>query len=151
MASLTQRTWVWVDSGSWWWKGRLGVLWFMGSQRIGHNWVTELNWTFYKESYDKPRQHIKKQRHQRTVWSFANKGPYGQSYGFPSSHVWMWELVRKEDWVPKNWCFWARVLEKITESPLDCKEIKLVSLKRNQPWILKDWCWNSNTLTTWFK
>ena len=45
MASLTQWTWVWMDSGSWWWTGRPGVLWFMGSQRIGHDWVTELNWT----------------------------------------------------------------------------------------------------------
>ena len=45
MASLTQWTWVWVDSGSWWWTGRPGVLQFMGSQRVGHNWVTELNWT----------------------------------------------------------------------------------------------------------
>ena len=38
-------TWVWVNSGSWWWTGRLGVLQFMGSQRVGHDWVTELNWT----------------------------------------------------------------------------------------------------------
>ena len=45
MASLTRRTQVWVNSGSWWWTGRPGVLWFMGSQRVGHNWVTELNWT----------------------------------------------------------------------------------------------------------
>ena len=45
MASLTQWTWVWVNSGSWWWTGRAGVLWFMGSQRVGHNWATELNWT----------------------------------------------------------------------------------------------------------
>ena len=44
MASPTQWTWVWVDSGSWWWTGRPGVLWFMGSQRVGHDWVTELNW-----------------------------------------------------------------------------------------------------------
>ena len=43
MALLTQRTWVWVDSGSWWWTGRPGILQFMGSQRVGHNWVTELN------------------------------------------------------------------------------------------------------------
>ena len=51
MASLTQWTWVWVDSGSWWWTGRPGVLRFMGSQRVGHDWVTELNWTesFYHE------------------------------------------------------------------------------------------------------
>ena len=45
MASPTQWTWVWVDSGSWWWAGRPGVLWFMGSQRVGHDWGTELNWT----------------------------------------------------------------------------------------------------------
>ena len=45
MASLTRWTWVWVNSGSWWWIGRPGVLWFMGSQRIGHDWATELNWT----------------------------------------------------------------------------------------------------------
>ena len=45
MASPTRWTWVWVNSGSWWWTGRPGVLQFMGSQRVGHNWVTELNWT----------------------------------------------------------------------------------------------------------
>ena len=44
MASLTQWTWVWVDSGSWWWTGRPGVLQFMGSQKVGHDWATELNW-----------------------------------------------------------------------------------------------------------
>ena len=43
-ASPTWWTWVWVSSGSWWWTGRPGVLWFMGSQRVGHNWATELNW-----------------------------------------------------------------------------------------------------------
>ena len=53
MASLTRWTWVWVNSGSWWWTGRPGVLWFMGSQRVGHDWATELNWwTFmYKSTY----------------------------------------------------------------------------------------------------
>ena len=45
MASLTWWTWVWVNSGSWWWTGRPGVLQFMESQRFGHDWVTELNWT----------------------------------------------------------------------------------------------------------
>ena len=45
MASLTRWTWVWVNSGSWWWTGRPGVLQLMGSQRIGHDWATELNWT----------------------------------------------------------------------------------------------------------
>ena len=44
IASLTRWTWVWVNSGSWWWTGRPGVLRFMGSKRVGHDWVTELNW-----------------------------------------------------------------------------------------------------------
>ena len=44
MASLTRWTWVWVNSGSWWWTGRPGVLRFMGSQRVGHDWASELNW-----------------------------------------------------------------------------------------------------------
>ena len=45
MASRTRCTWVWVNSGSWWWTERPGVLWFMGSQRVGHDWATEMNWT----------------------------------------------------------------------------------------------------------
>ena len=45
MTSLTRWTWVWVNSTRWWWTGRPGVLWFMGSQRVGHDWMTELNWT----------------------------------------------------------------------------------------------------------
>ena len=55
-----------------------------------------------------------------------------QSCGFSSSHVWMWELVCEESWVPKNWCFWTVVLEKTLESPLDCKEIQPVHPKGNQ-------------------
>ena len=47
MASPTQWTWVWVNSGRWWWTGRPGMLWFMGSQRVGHDWAIELNWTYY--------------------------------------------------------------------------------------------------------
>ena len=54
---------------------------------------------------------------------------------FSSSHVWMWELVHKEDWVPQNWCFQTVVLEKSLESPLDCKKTKSVNPKGNQPWI----------------
>ena len=46
MASPTQWTWVWVDSGSWWWTGSPGMLQFMGSQRVGHDWATELNWSW---------------------------------------------------------------------------------------------------------
>ena len=65
----------------------------------------------------------------------ANKGPSSQSYGFSSSHIWMWELDNKEGWVPKNWCFWTAVLEKTLESPLDCKEIQPVHSKGNRSWI----------------
>ena len=53
MASPTWWTWVWVNSGSWWWTGRPGVLWFMGSQIVGHDWTTELNWTELKGEIDK--------------------------------------------------------------------------------------------------
>ena len=66
---------------------------------------------------------------------FANKGPSSQSYGFSSSHVWMWELDYKESWAQKNWCFWTQVLEKTLESPLDCKEIQPIHPKGNQSWI----------------
>ena len=82
-----------------------------------------------KKSYDRPRQHTKKQRHY-----FANKGPSSQSYDFSSNHVWMWVLDYKESWVPKNWCFWTVVLEKTLECPLDCKEVKSVHPKGNQSW-----------------
>ena len=83
----------------------------------------------WKESYDQPRQHIKKQRHY-----FANKGPSSQGYGFSSGHVWMWELDNKESWAPKNWCFWTVVLENTLESPLDCKEIQPVHPK-DHSWV----------------
>ena len=87
-------------------------------------------WLIEKKSYDKPRQHIKKQRHY-----CANKGPSNQGYGFSSSHVRMWELDYKESWALKNWCFWAVVLEKPLESPLDCKEIQQVHPKGDQSWM----------------
>ena len=65
----------------------------------------------------------------------CNKGLYSQSYGFFSSHVWMWELDHKENWVWKNWCFWTVVLERTLENSLDCKEILPVNPKGNQSWI----------------
>ena len=58
-----------------------------------------------------------------------------QSYGFSSSHVWMWELDYRESWAQKNWCFWTVLLEKTLESPLDCKEIQPVHPK-DQSWVL---------------
>ena len=66
---------------------------------------------------------------------FANKGLPSQSYGFPRSHVWMWELDYKESWALKNWCFWTVVLEKTLQSPLDCKEIQPVHPKGHQSWV----------------
>ena len=66
----------------------------------------------WKKSNDRPRECIEKQRHH-----FSDKGPYSQSCGFSSIHVWMWELDYKECWVPKNWCFWTGIvmLEKTLE------------------------------------
>ena len=93
-------------------------------------------------------KHIKKQRNY-----FANKGPSSQSYGFFSSHVWMWELDYKESWAPKNWCFWTVVLEKTLESPFGLQGDQTSPSQRksvlNIHW--KDWCWswNSNILATW--
>ena len=83
---------------------------------LGRNIMTNLN--------------IKKQRH-----DFVNKGPSSQSYGFSSSHAWMWELEYKESWVLKNWCFWTVVLENTLESPLNCKEIQPAHPKGNQSWV----------------
>ena len=68
-------------------------------------------------------------------FSIANKGQFRQSYGFSSSHVWMWELDYKESWALKNWYFWTVVLEETLESPLDSKEIQSVHPKGNQSWI----------------
>ena len=84
--------------------------------------------TPWKEGYDQPRQHIKKQRHY-----FANKGPSSQGYGFSSGHVWMWELDCEEGWVPKNWCFWTVVLEKTLDIPLDCRRSNQSILKEISP------------------
>ena len=87
-------------------------------------WMLSFKPTFSLSTY------IKKQRHY-----FANKSSYSQSYGFSSSHVWMWVLDHKESWVLKNWCFWTVVLEKTLENPLYCKEIQPVHPKGNQSWI----------------
>ena len=65
---------------------------------------------------------------------FANKGLSSQGYGFSSSHVWMWDLDYKENWAPKNWCFWI-VMLKTLKSTLDCKEIQLVHPKGDQSWV----------------
>ena len=85
----------------------------------------------WKESYDKPRQFIKKQR-----YHFADKGPYSQGYDLSSSHVRIWKPDNKEGRATKSWCFRTVVLEKTLQSPLENKEIKPVNLKGNQSWTL---------------
>ena len=113
--------------------GNSAWLYFWGLQNHCRWWLQPWNWkmlTPWKESYDQPRQHIKKQR-----LYFVNKGLSSQGYGFSSSHVWIWELDCEESWVPKNWCFWTVVLEKTRESPWDCKEIQPVHPKGDQSWI----------------
>ena len=87
--------------------------------------------TPWKKSYDQPRHHIIKQRHY-----FANKDLSRQSYGFSSSHLWMWELdYKKTSWALKNWCFWTVVVEKTRASPLDFNETQPVHTKGNQSWM----------------
>ena len=84
MASLTQWTWIWVNSGSWWWTGRPGVLRFMGSQRVGQDWATELNWTEY-DIYvvaclilqDMLSALILCQHYQKTTQKVSNEFPFG--------------------------------------------------------------------------
>ena len=108
-------------------------LYFLGLQNHCRWWLQPWNYKIFaawKKSYDQPRQCIQKQRHY-----FANEGLSSQSYGFSSNHVGMWKLDHKEGWVPKNWWFWAVVLDKTLESLSDCKEIKSVNPKGNQPWI----------------
>ena len=87
--------------------GNSGWLNIFGLQNHCRWWLQPWNkkpLTPWKESYDQPRQPIKKQRHY-----FANKGLSSQVYGFSSGHVWMWDLDYKESWVPKNWCLWTAV------------------------------------------
>ena len=68
MASLTRWTWVWVNSGSWWWTGRPGVLQFMGLQRVRHDWATELNWSIQKYISYLPFSQVTK-----ALWNKTNK------------------------------------------------------------------------------
>ena len=75
MASSTRWTWVWVDSGSWWWTGRPGVLRFMGSQRVGHHWATELNWQLQNVSCE-PHPHV---NHKAKCYSRFTKDKENQS------------------------------------------------------------------------
>ena len=112
-------------------SGNSERLYFLGLQNQCRWWLQWQSWKTlapWKKNYEKPKQLIKMQRHY-----FANKSPYGQSYGFSHSHVWMWQLdLHNEGWELKKWCFWTVVLKKTLKSPLACKEIKPVNPKGNQ-------------------
>ena len=124
--SLSELQELVMDREAW----RAGIHGVAKSRTRLSDW-SDLIWsTPWKESYDQPRQHIKKQRHY-----FVNKGPSSQGYGFPSGHVWMWELDYKESWEPRNSCFWTVVLTKTLESSLDCKAIQPVHPKGDQSWV----------------
>ena len=119
------------------------------ANRWGNNgkWQTSFSWA------PKPLQMVTATLKLKDTWLLGRKamtnldsilksrditlpwGPYSQSYGLSSNHVWMWELDHKESWALKNWHFWTVVLEKTLESPLACKEIKPVHPIGNQPWI----------------
>ena len=104
------------------------LLWFQNHCRW---WLQPWNSKMlapWKKSYDKPRQHIKKQRHY-----FTNKDASSQSYGFSSSHVWMWELDHKESWALKNWCFRTVVLRKLLRVPWTARRSNQSILKEISP------------------
>ena len=114
-------------------NGNSDRLYFLGLQNHCGPWLQPWNRKMlapWKKSYDKPRWHIKKQRHH-----FADNDPYSQSYSFSSSQVQVLDLVHQESWMPENWCFWTVMLEKTLESPLDSKKIKPVHPKGNLSWI----------------
>ena len=116
-----QKTKIMASSPIMSWKIRWGNngnsdrLYFLELQNHCRWWLQSWNWktlALWKKSYDKPRQCIKMQSHH-----FASKCLYSQSYGFSSSHAWMWELDHKEGWVLKNWCFQSVLLEKTLRVP----------------------------------
>ena len=125
---------------------------FLGLQNHCRGWLQPCNSKMLapcKKRYDKPRQHIKKQRHY-----FANRGVFSQRYDFSSILVWMWELAHEEGWALMNWHFWTAVLEKTLKNPWTAVRSNQSILKKstlNIHW--KDWCWSwsSNTLATWRK
>ena len=112
-------------------NGNCDRLYFLGLQNHCRWWLQPWNYKMlasWKESYDQPRQLIKKQRHY-----FANKGPSSQSYGFSSSHVWMWELDYKESWALKNWCFWTVCWRRLLRAPWTARRSNQSVLKEISP------------------
>ena len=133
-------------------RGSSDRFYCLGLQNHCRLWLQLWNWkvlALWKESQDKPRQHVKKKR-----YHFADKGPYSQNYGFSNSHAQMWESDQREDWALKNWCFWSVVLEETWES-LGQQGDQTSQSKMKTTWNIhwKDWCWswNSNTVAMWWE
>ena len=119
-----------LEKGEKWKQWQILFSWLQNHCCWGLQPWNEKVFTPWKESYDKARQRIKKQRHH-----FANRSLYSQTYGFSSSHGQMWELDHKEGWALKNWCFRIVLLERTLESPLDHRKIKPVNSKGSRSWI----------------
>ena len=144
MASLTRWTWVSVNSGSWWWTRRPGMLRFMGSQRVGHDWATDLKITAGGDcSHEIKRCLLVERKVVAKLDSILKSRDITLPtkvrlvktmvfsvvmYGRES-----WSINKAEHW--RIWCAWTVVLEKTLESLLDCKEIQPVLPKGNQSWI----------------
>ena len=150
MASPILWAWVWASSGCWWWTGRPGVLQSVVSQKVRHDWATELNCTALGR---KAVTNLKSRLQSRDI-TLPTKVHLVKANGFSSSHVWMWELDCKESCHRRIDAFELWCLEKTLEGSLD-RKFKGVNLKRksvlNIHW--KDWCWSwsSNTLATWYE
>ena len=138
----------------------------MRSQRVGHNWATELTWTELKITADGDYSREMKRHLLLGRIAMSNQDSMLKSRDvtlptkfcpvkaacFSSSHIWMWDLDYKESWAPKNWCFWTVVLEETLESPLDCTEIKQSILKEINPeYSLEGLRLKLQTLATWCK
>ena len=113
------------------WEKVADFIWGGGLQIHCRWWLHPWNLktlTPWKESYDQPRQHIKKQR-----YYFVNKAPSSQGYVFSSNHVWMWELGHEESWALKNWCFWTVVLEPLLRVPWTARRSNQSIVKEISP------------------
>ena len=111
MASPTPWTWVWVNSGSWWWTGRPGVLWFMGSQRVRHDWATELNWT---ETLLHNMRAFKNPIYQAAprinyIRISGTKAPLFKVSEMIPLHMQVWKLMFWNVYQPSN--FWIKIVE----------------------------------------
>ena len=139
------RCWTWQIDGET--VETVADLIFWGS-KIGADMIAAMKLkmlTPWKESFDQPRQHIKKQRHY-----FVNTGLSGQGHHFSSSHIWMWEFDYKESWAQKNWCFWT--WRRLLRVPWMARRSNQSILREISPECSLEsfsWSWNCNTLDAW--